>query len=173
MSTFTHLDEHGHARMVDVSKKMPTQRVAVARSEVFFGAPLGDLLSSSSQAIDDVLISARVAAMLAAKRTSAIIPLCHPLLVAPVQIDFVVDAGQVTITCISRTYERTGVEMEALVGCSVAALSIFAAWKKLDEDLSIGGIALWEKIGGKSGHWRRVDESLSKPAPTDNGMTDS
>lgn len=114
-----------------------------------------EMLSLESTRGAEVLQSARVAAVLAAKRTSELIPLCHSLPVAPIAVEFHGRTDHLEITSTAHTYERTGVEMEALVGCSIAALSIYAACRDIDDSVFIDGIALWEKIGGKSGHWRR------------------
>lgn len=152
---FTHLDAAGNARMVDVAPKMPTHRRAVARGTVFMLPATAAAISTGGVPKGDVLAVARVAAIQAAKRTSDMIPLCHPLYISAVTVDFVVGDSSVEIEVAVETVDRTGVEMEALHGCSVAALTIYDMCKAADKGMTIGDIALWEKTGGKSGPYRR------------------
>ena len=152
---FTHLDAAGNARMVDVAPKMPTHRRAVARGTVFMLPATAAAISTGGVPKGDVLAVARVAAIQAAKRTSDMIPLCHPLYISAVTVDFVVGDSSVEIEVAVETVDRTGVEMEALHACSVAALTIYDMCKAADKGMTIGDIALWEKTGGKSGPYRR------------------
>ena len=152
---FTHLDAAGNARMVDVAPKQPTHRRAVARGTVFMLPATAAAISAGGVPKGDVLAVARVAAIQAAKRTSDMIPLCHPLYISGVTVDFVVGNSSVEIEVAVETVDRTGVEMEALHACSVAALTIYDMCKAADKGMTIGDIALWEKTGGKSGPYRR------------------
>ena len=152
---FTHLDAAGNARMVDVAPKMPTHRRAVARGTVFMLPTTAAAISTGGVPKGDVLAVARVAAIQAAKRTSDMIPLCHPLYISAVTVDFVVGDSSVEIEVAVETVDRTGVEMEALHACSVAALTIYDMCKAADKGMTISDIALWEKTGGKSGPYRR------------------
>ena len=154
---FTHLDEQGQARMVDVSSKAPTRRRAVARGRVRMEPEVARALRSGEVGKGDVLAVARVAGIQAAKRTSELVPLCHGLAVSSVAVDFEVGEDSVGIEARVETVDRTGVEMEALTACSVAALTIYDMCKSMDRAMTIGDIALWEKSGGRSGTYRRED----------------
>ena len=154
---FTHLDPHGRARMVDVSSKEPTHRRAVARGRVRMEPDVAASLQAGEIGKGDVLAVARVAAIQAAKRTSELVPLCHGLAVSSVAVDFEVGDDSVGIEAQVETVDRTGVEMEALTACSVAALTIYDMCKSMDRAMTIGEIALWEKSGGRSGTYRRED----------------
>ncbi len=161
--SFTHLDPLGRARMVDVTPKEPTHRRAVARCKV-------NMLPETTAAIvnrevkkGDVLSVARVAGIQAAKRTSDMIPLCHPLLVGAVSVNFEVGDDFVAIEVHVDTVDRTGVEMEALHACSTAALTVYDMCKSADRGMVIGELALWEKTGGRSGVYRRADGAESDP----------
>jgi cyclic pyranopterin phosphate synthase len=156
---FTHLDRAGRARMVDVTPKEPTHRRAVARCKVFMTPATASAIATREVAKGDVLAVARVAGIQAAKRTSDMIPLCHPLLVGAVTIDFEIADDHVVIEAQVDTVERTGVEMEALHACSVAALTIYDMCKSADRGMVIGEMALWEKTGGRSGVYRRPDQA--------------
>ena len=156
---FTHLDRAGRARMVDVTPKEPTHRRAVARCKVFMTPATASAITKREVAKGDVLAVARVAGIQAAKRTSDMIPLCHPLLVGAVTIDFEIADDHVMIEAQVDTVERTGVEMEALHACSVAALTIYDMCKSADRGMVIGEMALWEKTGGRSGVYRRPDQA--------------
>ncbi|MEI7546970.1 MAG: cyclic pyranopterin monophosphate synthase MoaC [Actinomycetota bacterium] len=153
--TFTHLDPAGRARMVDVTPKEPTHRRAVARGKVFMKPATTTAVMNREVKKGDVLAVARVAAIMAAKRTSDSIPLCHPLLVGAVHVNFEVADEYIEIEVQVDTVDRTGVEMEALHACSVAALTIYDMCKSADRGMVIGEIALWEKTGGRSGTYRR------------------
>ncbi|WP_394933756.1 cyclic pyranopterin monophosphate synthase MoaC [uncultured Ilumatobacter sp.] len=156
---FTHLDESGRARMVDVTTKDPTHRRAVARCKVMMQPETASAIVNRKLKKGDVLSVARVAAIMAAKRTSETIPLCHPLMIASVSISFEVGDDHVAIEAQVDCVERTGVEMEALHSCSVAALTIYDMCKSADRGMAITDLALWEKTGGRSGTYRRASET--------------
>jgi cyclic pyranopterin phosphate synthase len=155
---FTHLDESGNAHMVDVTAKNATARRAVARCTVTMKPETAAAISSKDIPKGDVIAAARIAGIMAAKRTSDMIPLCHPLQIGAVRIDFEVGETFVTIEAQVDTVDRTGVEMEALHACSVAALTIYDMCKSADKAMSIEGLALWEKTGGKSDPYKRVTD---------------
>jgi cyclic pyranopterin phosphate synthase len=155
---FTHLDASGHARMVDVSPKEPTHRRAVARCKVMMQPETTSAIVNHDVKKGDVLSVARVAGIMAAKRTSEMIPLCHPLMIASVSITFEVGDDHVAVEAHVDCVERTGVEMEALHACSVAALTIYDMCKSADRGMTITDLALWEKTGGRSGTYRRASE---------------
>jgi cyclic pyranopterin phosphate synthase len=155
----THLDPLGRARMVDVTPKEPTHRRAVARGRVYMKPETASLVARGAMSKGDVLAVARVAGIQAAKRTSDLIPLCHPLLVGSVFINFRLEDDHIEIEAQVDTVDRTGVEMEALTACSVAALTVYDMCKSADRTMVIGDIALWEKTGGRSGTFRRGDHS--------------
>lgn len=154
MSGLTHFDERGAARMVDVSDKAATARRAVARGSVTM-APATLALVDSGAAKGDVLGVARIAGIMAAKRTAELIPLCHPLALSKVTVDFSVDAAAacVAIEATVATTGPTGVEMEALTAVSVAALTVYDMLKAADRGMTIGDIRLVLKEGGKSGRY--------------------
>ena len=145
--------------MVDVTPKDPTHRRAVARCKVFMKPETASAIAKREVAKGDVLAVARVAGIQAAKRTSDMIPLCHPLLVGAVTVDFEIGDDHVLIEAQVDTVERTGVEMEALHACSVAALTMYDMCKSADRGMTIGELALWEKTGGRSGTYRRSDQA--------------
>lgn len=155
--SLSHLDESGAAHMVDVSAKDVTKRVAVAVGAVRTRPDVVEMISANGLPKGDALATARVAAILAAKRTSELVPLCHPLAITGVDVDFTVggadDPGLVSITATVRTTDRTGVEMEALTAVSVAALTIYDMIKAVDRAASIDGIRVVHKEGGKTGVW--------------------
>lgn len=155
---FTHLDPMGRARMVDVTDKEPTHRRAVARCKVFMRPETTAAIENREVHKGDVLAVARVAGIQAAKRTSDMIPLCHPLMVGAVTVSFDLGEDHVAVEAFVDTVDRTGVEMEALHACSVAALTIYDMCKSGDRSMTIGELALWEKTGGRSGTYRRVDD---------------
>ena len=155
MSDFTHLDEQGRARMVDIGDKSSSRRRAVARGQVHMTSETIEALSQGNTPKGDVLAVARVAAIQAAKKTAELIPLCHPLPLTSATIDFQIGEDHIEIESIVETVGQTGVEMEALTACSVAALTIYDMCKSLDRSMMIGSIALWEKEGGRSGVWKR------------------
>jgi cyclic pyranopterin phosphate synthase len=141
--------------MVDVTPKDPTHRRAVARGKVFMRPETTAAIANREVKKGDVLAVARVAAIQAAKRTSDMIPLCHPLLVGSVSVNFEIGDDHIEIEVQVETVDRTGVEMEALHACSVAALTIYDMCKSADRGMVIGEVALWEKTGGRSGTYRR------------------
>ena len=147
---FSHLDPAGNARMVDVTPKEATHRRAVARCKVFMKPETTAAIANREVKKGDVIAVARVAGIQAAKRTSDMIPLCHPLLIGAVHIDFEIADDFIAIEAQVNTVDRTGVEMEALHACSVAALTIYDMCKALSHDISIGPLQLLEKTGGKS-----------------------
>jgi cyclic pyranopterin phosphate synthase len=151
----THLDPLGRARMVDVTPKDPTHRRAVARGRVYMHPETTSLVARGGVGKGDVLAVARVAGIQAAKRASDLIPLCHPLLVGAVLVNFRIEDTYIEVEAHVDTVDRTGVEMEALTACSVAALTIYDMCKSADRSMTIGDIALWEKTGGRSGVYRR------------------
>lgn len=155
MSQLTHLDEHGQARMVDVGAKTETAREAVAAGRVRMRPETLQQLREGNLPKGDVLGTARVAGIMAAKRTSELIPLCHPLLLTNVAVDFAFDEEipAVEITATVKCQGQTGVEMEALTAVSVAALTIYDMAKAVERGMVIEDIRLLEKRGGKSGHW--------------------
>ena len=152
---FSHLDPLGRARMVDVTPKEPTHRRAVARCKVFMQPATTAAVANREVKKGDVLAVARVAGIQAAKRTSDLIPLCHPLMIGGVYVNFRIEDDFIEIEAQVETVDRTGVEMEALTACSVAALTIYDMCKSSDRSMVIGDIALWEKTGGRSGAYRR------------------
>ncbi|MBU6350501.1 MAG: cyclic pyranopterin monophosphate synthase MoaC [Chloroflexi bacterium] len=157
MATLTHLDAAGHAAMVDVGDKAVTVRVAVAAGEVRMAPATLAVLRAGTAPKGDVLAAARIAGIMAAKRTPELIPLCHTLLLTHVGVDFVLDEGEsrVQIKATVRCKGQTGVEMEALTAVSVAALTLYDMVKAIDKEMVIGAICLLEKRGGQSGEWRR------------------
>jgi cyclic pyranopterin phosphate synthase len=157
LSELTHLDEHGTARMVDVGDKPATDRRAVARAVVRMSPQTAATVQAGDAPKGDVLGTARIAGVLAAKRTGELIPLCHPLGLDRVDVDAEVDAaaGTVTLTAEARVTARTGVEMEAMTAVSVAALTVYDMVKGLERGVEIASVALLEKSGGRSGTWRR------------------
>ena len=152
---FTHLDSEGRARMVDVGGKEVTQRRAVARARVTMHEETAQALADGTVAKGDVLAVARVAGIQAAKRTSELIPLCHPLMLSSVQVDLTPGPSWVDIEATAETVDRTGVEMEALTACSVAALTVYDMCKARDRAMQVEALGLVEKSGGRSGDWHR------------------
>ncbi|RLC76849.1 MAG: cyclic pyranopterin monophosphate synthase MoaC [Chloroflexi bacterium] len=152
----THVDEKGRARMVDVGGKPDTERVAVAQGEVTMRPETLRLIAEGGVPKGDVLAVAQVAGIMAAKRVPDLIPLCHPLLITKVDVEFEVDEAQsrIIITATARCRGQTGVEMEALTAVSVAALTIYDMAKAVEKTMRIGNIRLVSKSGGKSGEWR-------------------
>ena len=157
----THLDERGHATMVDVGDKATTSRTAVACGEVRMAPTTLAAIRDGAVPKGDVLAAARIAGIMAAKKTPDLIPLCHPLLLTKVAVDFDIDeaANRVVITATVRCAGQTGVEMEALTAVSVAALTIYDMAKALEKTMVIGDVQLVEKHGGKSGDWLRDEVS--------------
>ncbi len=152
----THLDDQGHARMVDVSAKDVTYREAVARAEIQMLPETLQLIIEGGHRKGDVLAVARIAGIQAAKRTSELIPLCHPLMLSKVEVELipVIEHSRIDITATCKLSGQTGVEMEALTAASVAALTLYDMCKAVDRGMVIAGVRLLEKKGGKSGHWK-------------------
>ncbi|MDF2494751.1 cyclic pyranopterin monophosphate synthase MoaC [Sphingomonas sp.] len=151
MSGLTHLDENGAARMVDVGNKTETVREAVAEGRITMSAEASAAIATGAVAKGDVLAVARVAGIMAAKRTSDLIPLCHPLPLSKVTVDLTVEDDGVSVRGTVATNGRTGVEMEALTAVSVTLLTVYDMAKALDKRMTISGIRLLKKTGGKSG----------------------
>lgn len=170
-SDFSHLDEAGRARMVDVSGKPVTVREAIARGRVRMAPATLRRLREGRVPKGDVWAAARIAGVMAAKETGRLIPLCHPLPVDAVAVDFRLGSAAVEIQASVRTAARTGVEMEALTAVAVAGLTIIDMCKGLDRTLAIEDVRLVEKKGGRSGHFRRPEEppweSLGEPVRPD------
>ena len=152
---FSHLDAEGRARMVDVGDKGETRRRAVARAKVAMSSETVAALSEGVVPKGDVMAVARLAGIQAAKRTSELVPLCHPVSLTSVTVDLSLGGASVEVEASAETVGRTGVEMEALTACAIAALTVYDMCKSLDRSITIEGLALWEKSGGRSGHWRR------------------
>ena len=152
---FTHLDPLGRARMVDVSAKEPTHRRAIARARIKMTSETASAVARGAIGKGDVLAVARVAGIQAAKRTPDLIPLCHPLLVGSVLVNFSIEDSHIDVEAEVETLDRTGVEMEALTACTVAALTVYDMCKSLDRSMVISDVHLWEKTGGRSGTYRR------------------
>ena len=148
-----HFDSKGNAIMVDVTEKNITQRQAIARGKIFVNKETYDRILQGNMAKGDVLAVARVAGIMATKKTSELIPMCHPLILTKSQIDFEFNEEEKSITAISlvKLAGQTGVEMEALTGVNVALLTIYDMWKAIDKNMVISDIHLVEKTGGKSG----------------------
>ena len=153
----THLDPLGRARMVDVTPKEATHRRAMARCRVYMDPETTALVARGSVTKGDVLAVARVAGIQAAKRTPDLIPLCHQLTIGSVYVNFTIDDTWIEVEAQVETVDRTGVEMEALTACSVAALTIYDMCKSADRAMRIDGVRLLEKSGGKSGHFKSGD----------------
>ncbi|WP_321446602.1 cyclic pyranopterin monophosphate synthase MoaC [uncultured Cohaesibacter sp.] len=152
----THLDDTGAANMVDVSAKAPTVRIAVASAHVRMKRETLDLILSGDTKKGDVLATARIAGIMAAKRTHELIPLCHPLALSKVAVDIEADETLpgLVITATAKLTGQTGVEMEALTAASIASLTIYDMAKAVDKGMVISDVRLLEKQGGKSGHWQ-------------------
>ena len=150
----THFDENGNAVMVDVSDKPVTHRTALATGSILVGPQIMERVESGTVAKGDVLGVARVAGIMAVKRTSDLIPMCHPLSVTKCNIDFKLEEGVIRTFCTVKTDGKTGVEMEALTGVQVALLTIYDMCKAIDKHMVMTDIHLIEKIGGKSGVFR-------------------
>ncbi len=155
----THFDEQGQAHMVDVGDKSETRRIARAAGRIQMNPATLELIAAGNASKGDVLGVARVAAIQGAKRTSDLIPLCHPIPLTRVAVEFTLDRTHHAVECIAtaETLGRTGVEMEALTAASVALLTIYDMCKAADRGMVLGEIRLLEKQGGRSGHWRAID----------------
>jgi cyclic pyranopterin monophosphate synthase len=155
MAELTHFDAEGRAVMVDVSAKPETARTATARATVLMAAETRELIRSGQAKKGDVLGVARLAGIMAAKRTADLIPLCHPLPISAVTLDLALATGGVEIEATVRTTGRTGVEMEALTAASVAALTVYDMCKAVDRGMRVDGLRVVHKAGGKSGEFRQ------------------
>ncbi|QUT03949.1 cyclic pyranopterin monophosphate synthase MoaC [Sphingobium phenoxybenzoativorans] len=154
MSGLTHIDADGSARMVDVSAKDMTVREAVATGRISMSADAARAIADGLVKKGDVLAVARVAGIMAAKKTADLIPLCHPLPLSAVTVEFALDESGVTATATARIAAQTGVEMEAMTAVSVALLTVYDMAKAMDKAMVIGNVRLLSKTGGKSGDWR-------------------
>ncbi len=154
MSGLTHIDEHGAARMVDVGGKAATARRAVATGTIRMNAEALAAICDGDAPKGDVLAAARIAGIMAAKKTGELIPLCHPLALDAVTIEFAFEEGAVRATATASLTGKTGIEMEALTAVSVALLTVYDMAKALDKAMVIAEVRLLEKTGGKSGDWR-------------------
>jgi cyclic pyranopterin phosphate synthase len=157
MADLTHIDDQGRVRMVDVTDKATTDRRARAQAVVTMAGETFELIQDQKVKKGNVLETARIAGVMAAKKTSDLIPMCHPLKLTHVQVDFFPDAAthSIRIEATARILDQTGVEMEALAAASVAALTIYDMCKAYDRGMTISDVLLLEKSGGKSGHWKR------------------
>ena len=157
MAELTHLDNRGNANMVDVGDKEVTRRVATARGKITMNDAAFSAIHEGAAAKGDVLATARIAGIMAAKKTSDLIPLCHPLAIDRVKIHFEFEQNStVIVTATVRVSGKTGVEMEALTATTVALLTIYDMAKALDKGMTIGEVGLVSKEGGKSGDWQAV-----------------
>lgn len=154
MTELTHLDEQGKARMVDVGGKAETRRVAVAGGRIRMSEAALAAIRDGSVPKGDVLAAARIAGIMAAKKTAELIPLCHPLALDAVSVDFAITDDGVEVTASASLSGRTGVEMEALTAASIALLTIYDMAKAIDKGMVIESVRLLEKRGGKSGDWK-------------------
>lgn len=154
MTKLTHLDADGNAAMVDISSKNVTVREAVAEGNITMSAEALTAIKEGAVKKGDVLATARIAGIMAAKKTSELIPLCHPLALSKVAVDFDFEVDGIRVTALARLTGQTGVEMEAMTAASIALLTIYDMAKALDKNMTISGIRLLSKTGGKSGDWR-------------------
>lgn len=159
---FTHFNEQGRARMVDVTDKAPTQRTATAAGAVRLSPATVEAIATGGVAKGDVLAVAQVAGIMAAKRTGELIPMCHPVALTGVDIRFSLGTDRLDILATVRCKGETGVEMEALTAVSAAALTVYDMCKALQKDMEITDVRLLEKTGGKSGDFRREGEAWQK-----------
>jgi len=155
-TTLSHLNQQGEANMVDVTEKAMTSRTATAQGYIKMNRATFDLITTGKHKKGDVFAVARIAGIQAAKKCSDLIPLCHPLMLSKVQVDFTLDNenSRVIVTSLCRLTGQTGVEMEALTAVSVACLTLFDMCKAADPAMEIGGIQVLTKEGGKSGNWQ-------------------
>lgn len=153
MGKLSHLDDKGQAHMVDVSAKDVTSRSATARARVLADAATLAIITSGSAKKGDVLATARLAGIMAAKKTSDLIPLCHPLMISKVSVDFSLHNDHIDVEATVKVEGKTGVEMEALTACSVACLTLYDMLKAVDRAMRITDLRLVDKTGGKTGHF--------------------
>jgi cyclic pyranopterin monophosphate synthase len=154
MTKLTHLDNAGNASMVDVSAKDATVREATAEGHITMSPEALAAIKDGAVKKGDVLATARIAGIMAAKKTSELIPLCHPLMLTKVTVTFYIGKDGIRVEALARLTGQTGVEMEALTAASVALLTVYDMAKALDKNMVIGGVRLLSKSGGKSGDWR-------------------
>lgn len=157
-TSLTHVDGHGAARMVDVSEKVPTARTAVATGIVRTTAEVVGLLRQDGLPKGDAIATARIAGIMAAKRTPDLLPLCHPIAISAVRLDLSLAEDSISISATVRTTDRTGVEMEALTAVAVAGLTLHDMIKAVDPAAVLDRVQVESKDGGKSGHWARPAE---------------
>jgi cyclic pyranopterin phosphate synthase len=172
---FNHFDDGGRAVMVDVGEKEPTRRTAAARATVFMKKETAAAITAGGMKKGDVLGIARIAGIAAAKKTCDLIPLAHPIALTSASVDFEVDGerGTVVVTSTVKAFDRTGVEMEAMVSASVAALTIYDMCKAIDRGMEVSGVRLLEKSGGRSGTWRREAQGgVAGAADADGGAAE-
>ena len=154
MSKLSHLNDKGEAHMVDVSEKDVTTRSATARARVLAAPETIAIITAGTAKKGDVLATARIAGIIAAKKTSDLIPLCHPLMISKVTVDFSIENKHIDVEATVKVEGKTGVEMEALTACSVACLTIYDMLKAVDRGMTITNLRLVEKTGGKSGTFK-------------------
>lgn len=159
MAELTHVDDQGKARMVDVGEKAPTRRVAVASSRLRTRPDVIQRIANNEIAKGDVLGVARIAGIMASKRTHELIPLCHPLRIDAVQVDLALETDCVVVRATVSAFDRTGVEMEAMTAASVAALAVYDMCKAVDREMQIEAVRLEEKSGGRSGQFTRGQDA--------------
>jgi cyclic pyranopterin phosphate synthase len=155
--SLAHLDPLGGARMTDVTPREPTHRRALARCRVSMLPETTTLVANNAITKGDVLAAARIAGIQAGKRTAELIPMCHPVLVGTIAVNFYIGDDFVEVEAQVETVDRTGVEMEAMMACTTAALTVYDMCKSSDRTMTIDQVALWEKSGGRSGPWRRSE----------------
>jgi len=155
--SLTHIDDDGTARMVDVGAKLETQRLAVASGRIRMDAQALAAIRAGDAPKGDVLGTARIAGIMAAKRTGDLIPMCHPLAIDAVNIDFTFERDAVRATATASLTGKTGIEMEAITAVTIALVTVYDMAKALDKAMVIEDVRLIEKRGGKSGHWRATD----------------
>ena len=153
MAKLTHLGKRGQARMVDVSAKAASVRSATARGRLTVNAAALQAIADGTVAKGDVLATARIAGIMAAKRTADLIPLCHPLPLAAVSVDIAADDSGIEVCATARTSAQTGIEMEAITAVSLTLLTLYDMLKAIDKTMVLGNIRVTEKRGGKSGDW--------------------
>ena len=152
---FSHVDEAGKASMVDVGSKSVTERLARAQGKIFASSETLDMILNNEHKKGDVLAVAQIAGIQAAKKTADLIPLCHTLNLNSVKLYFEINKDHILVECIAKVNAKTGVEMEALTGVSVACLTIYDMCKAVDKEMVISDLTLLEKIGGRSGEYKR------------------
>jgi cyclic pyranopterin phosphate synthase len=154
---FTHLDEKGNVKMVDVSEKDITLRVAKAYGKIKMKKETINAIINGEIAKGNVLTTAKIAGIMGAKKTSELIPMCHNIFISKIDIEFKINEDNIEIFSMAKTESKTGIEMEALTAVSISALTIYDMCKAIDKEMEISDICLLEKSGGKSGHFKRGD----------------